>query len=80
MSRRTCGAAALPRSRWRWRACGEKPQTIDAHAKKVDAKSWEASNSPYVAQGWKTGDKTSWDEQMRARAQAQNEYARTNAA
>jgi hypothetical protein len=57
--------------------CGEKPQSIDADNKKVDAKAWEASNSPYVANGWKGGDKTSWDEQLRMRAQAQNEYART---
>jgi hypothetical protein len=55
----------------------EKAQTLDADAKKVDTQAWEASNSPYLANGWKSGDKTSWDEQMRARAQAQNEYART---
>jgi len=57
--------------------CGEKPQTLDADTKKVDAKAWEPSNSPYLAGGWKSGDKTSWDEQMRTRAQAQNEYVRT---
>jgi hypothetical protein len=57
--------------------CGEKPQTLEAGAKKVDSKAWEQSNSPYLAGGWKSGDKTSWDEQMRARAQAQNEYTRT---
>ena len=58
-------------------ACGEKPQTLDADAKKVDAKAWEQSNSPFVAGGWKSGDKTSWDEQLRTRAQSQNEYVRT---
>jgi len=58
-------------------ACGEKPQTLDADAKKVDAKAWEQSNSPFVAGGWKSGDKASWDEQLRARAQSQNEYVRT---
>jgi hypothetical protein len=58
-------------------ACGEKPQTLDSDAKKVDAKAWEQSNSPFVAGGWKSGDKTSWDEQLRMRAQSQNEYART---
>ncbi len=57
--------------------CGEKVQTLDADAKKVDTKAWEASNSPYVANGWKGGDKTTWDEQLRLRAQAQNEYVRT---
>jgi hypothetical protein len=58
-------------------SCGEKQQTLDADTKKVDAKPWEASNSPYLAGGWRAGDKTSWDEQMRMRAQAQNEYTRT---
>jgi hypothetical protein len=57
-------------------AC-EKPQTLDAGAKRGDAKAWEEANSAYVAGGWKQGDKTSWDEQMRTRAQAQNEYVRT---
>ena len=60
-------------------ACGEKPQTMDASAKKVDATAWsvsEAANPAYKVQGWKAGDKTAWEDQIRQRAQAQNDYAR----
>ena len=54
----------------------ERPQTLDGGAKKADAKAWEPSNSPYMAGNWKAGDQASWDEQLRARAQSQNEYLR----
>ena len=58
-------------------ACGEKPQTT---TKKVDAQPWEGARDPYVASGWKAGDRASWELQMRNRAQGQNEYARAPAA
>ncbi len=58
-------------------ACGEKPQT--AATRKSDGKPWEATQSVYAAEGWKSGDQTSWEQQMRQRAQAQNEYSRTSA-
>ena len=60
-------------------ACGEKPQIMDASAKKVDAKPWsvsDAANPAYKAPGWKAGDKSAWDDQIRQRNQAQNDYAR----
>ena len=60
-------------------ACGEKPQTMDASAKKVDAQPWslsDAANPAFKAPGWKAGDKTAWDNQIRQRNQAQNDYAR----
>ena len=55
-------------------ACTEKPQT--ATKRKLDAKAWQGADDPYVAAGWKVGDQASWEEQMRARAQSQNEYAK----
>lgn len=55
-------------------ACGEKAQT--SAAKKSDAKAWDAAENAYVAPGWKSGDRASWEQQMRVRAQAQNEYVR----
>ena len=58
-------------------ACGEKPQT--AATKKSDTKPWEASQSEFVASGWKAGDQASWEAQMKARAQGQNEYSRAAA-
>ncbi len=56
-------------------ACGEKPQT--AVTKKSDTQAWEASDSAFVASGWKGGDRSSWEEQLRSRAQNQNDYAKT---
>ena len=58
-------------------ACGEKPQTAATH--KSDDKPWETAQTAYTARGWKAGDKTSWEQQLRARSQGQNEYSRAPA-
>ena len=55
-------------------ACGEKAQT--AAIKKSDTEPWVSSSSGFVAPGWKEGDRVSWEEQLRNRAQSQNEYAK----
>ena len=55
-------------------ACSEKVQT--ATPRKVDQKPWQAVDNPFAASGWKAGDKTSWDADLRTRAQKQNEYNR----
>jgi len=55
-------------------ACTETPQT--AATRKPDTKVWEVSDNAFAAPGWKSGDKVSWEEQMRSRAEAQNEYAK----
>ncbi|MBC8058305.1 MAG: hypothetical protein H7Y61_17155 [Rhizobiales bacterium] len=60
-------------------ACGDRPQTMDATGKKTDAQAWsvsERANPAYKLPGWKAGDKTSWENELRQRAQAQNDYAR----
>ena len=57
--------------------CGEKSQV--AATKKSDGKPWEASQNAYVAQGWKPGDQASWEQQLKARSQNQNEYSRAPA-
>lgn len=54
--------------------CGEKPQT--AATKKADTQAWQASGGAFVAEGWKAGDQASWEEQLRNRAQGQNDYSR----
>lgn len=56
-------------------ACGEKPQT---EIKKVDAKASTGSvDDKYTAAGWSKGDQTTWETQLKTRAQqGQNEYAR----
>jgi hypothetical protein len=59
-------------------ACGEK--TSEA-VKKSDVPAFQGSTgaSAYMANGWKAGDKTAWDQQLRTRTQGQNEYARAPA-
>jgi hypothetical protein len=60
-------------------ACGDKPQTMDASARKVDATPWsvsDAANPAYRAPGFKDGDKAAWEQQIRQRNQAQNDYVR----
>jgi hypothetical protein len=67
-------AVALPLA-----GCGEKAQTLDAgSAKKSDAKAWEGVTvgNEYNANGYKAGDKTVWETQLKARAErGQNEYS-----
>ncbi len=60
-------------------ACGEKAQTVQPAMKKSDGKSWDGAQNAYVAEGWKAGDKASWETQMHQRAQSQNEYNRAPA-
>ena len=58
-------------------ACGEKPQTTSAA--KQDAASYSGTGKAFVTPGWKQGDKTSWESQLKARGQnSQNEYSKTN--
>lgn len=58
-------------------ACAEKPQT--ASGKKSDAQAFAGSsgNAAFNAPGWKAGDQAAWEQQIKARNQAQNEYTRT---
>ena len=59
-------------------ACTEKPQT--ATQRKADGHAFDGSViTGYTAPGWKAGDATGWDQQMKARSQNQNEYSRTSA-
>jgi len=60
-------------------ACMEPTQTLGT---KSDAAPFTGTgNAPaaFVNGGWKAGDKTSWEQALRTRAQeGQNDYARTN--
>jgi ABC-type oligopeptide transport system substrate-binding subunit len=61
-------------------ACGDKAEAKSA-GKKTDAPAFSGApdgNKAFSAQGWTAGDKASWEQQMRARSQGQNEYLRTN--
>ncbi|OYT87091.1 MAG: hypothetical protein CFE46_12805 [Burkholderiales bacterium PBB6] len=57
--------------------CGERAQIGASKLKKADAKPWESASTDYTDSGWKAGDETSWQAQIRTRNQSQNEYQRT---
>jgi len=59
-------------------ACGEDPQTIGT-AGRADASAYQGTGKPYAVPGWKQGDKTSWEQQLKVRTQnGQNDYAKVN--
>jgi hypothetical protein len=55
-------------------ACGEKPQTLGS---KSDVPAYKGTGSNFTAPGWKAGDATSWEQQLKTRTQGQNDYAKT---
>lgn len=58
-------------------ACGEKPQSLGSV--KQDAAPFQGTGTPFAAQGWKQGDKTSWEQQLKTRTQSgQNDYNKVN--
>ena len=60
-------------------ACGKKPQT--ASGTRSDAAHFQGTGKapPYVANGWKAGDRGSWEQQLKTRTQmGQNDYAKVN--
>jgi hypothetical protein len=56
------------------RAAARSPDR-GAGGKKSDAKAWDGANSPRRS-GWKPATSRSWEQQMRACTQGQNEYSR----
>lgn len=58
-------------------ACGERAQT--ASHRKSDERAYAGTNDGFSAGGWKAGDAASWEQQMKNRAQGQNEYSRASA-
>jgi hypothetical protein len=58
-------------------ACGERPQSLGGA--RQDAAAYTGGASAFAAKGWTPGDKTSWEQQLRSRAQnTQNDYAKAN--
>ena len=56
-------------------ACGEKPQTLGGA--KSDVPPFQGAENQFAAPGWKQGDKTSWEQGLKARVQnTQNEYSK----
>ena len=58
-------------------ACGDT-STSQRTVRKADTPPWQGADNPYVQGDWKAGDAASWEQQMRNRAQAQNEYSRVS--
>ena len=59
-------------------ACGDRPQS--AGGVKGDVAAYQGVDNKFAAPGWKAGDKTSWEQALKARTQnTQNEYTRTAA-
>ena len=57
-------------------ACGEKPQTLGGT--RSDVAAFQGADNKFVAPGWKPGDKSSWEQGLKARGQnTQNEYTKT---
>ena len=59
-------------------ACTEKPQTGGGVTH--DAAPYAGTGvTAFTAPGWKPGDKTSWEQELKTRGQyGQNDYTRTN--
>ncbi|MGZ5196188.1 MAG: hypothetical protein ACXWB8_12180 [Ramlibacter sp.] len=58
-------------------ACTEKPQTISS-GNRPDVQAFQGPATSFSAPGWKAGDKTSWEQQLKTRAQNQNDYNKVN--
>jgi major membrane immunogen (membrane-anchored lipoprotein) len=55
-------------------ACGEKAQMLGT---KNDATAYSGAENKFVDAGWTAGDKNSWEQHLRARAQyGQNDNSR----
>ena len=58
-------------------ACGEKPQTLGSNKNHVSP--YEGAKNEFVAPGWNVGDKSSWEQGLKARTwNTQNEYSKIN--
>lgn len=56
-------------------ACGESPQSLGASIS--DDAPYKGAEGAFVLPGWKAGDRTSWEQALKARAMnTQNEYSR----
>ena len=58
--------------------CGDKQQSLGGI--KSDVAPYQGADIRFTSPGWKAGDKTSWEQALKARARnTQNEYSRASA-
>ena len=56
-------------------ACAEREQT--ASGIKSDTAPYQGTNRPFMAQGWKPGDRNNWEQALKVRTvQGQNDYVK----
>ena len=81
MIKRTLTLAAVAAAVVALSACGDQPQESSGSGVKQDGAPYTGvGKSQYAQGGWTTGDKTSWEQQLKSRAQyGQNDYARVGA-
>jgi hypothetical protein len=58
--------------------CSEPDQSLYSSNAKTDGKPWQGAQNSFVTPGWQSGDKTRWENQLRQRAQTQNEYLKVH--
>jgi opacity protein-like surface antigen len=74
---RTLALAALAAAVMALSACGDQPQELRSGVKQDGAPHTGVGNSQYANGGWKVGDRNSWEQQLKTRAQyGQNDYSR----
>ena len=56
-------------------ACGDRDQSLPATVRKSDTPGWQSSTNVFAAPGYTSGDRATWEAQLRNRAQGQNDYA-----
>lgn len=79
MSARRISVVLAAAAVWALTACGEKPQGMGG-VRSDEAPHAGVGKSQYAQPGWTAGDKGSWEQQLKARAQyGQNDYSRTTA-
>ncbi len=59
-------------------ACGDQPQELTGEGIQHDSAPYQGvGSSQYAQEGWKPGDRSSWEQQLKTRAQyGQNDYTR----
>jgi hypothetical protein len=55
--------------------CGERDQSLASSKRKADTPAWQSDTSSFAAPGYAPGDRGAWEQQLRNRAQAQNDFA-----
>ena len=80
MMKRNLTLAAVAAAVLTLSACGESSQESNAAGVGIDAAPYTGVGASQYAQGgWKAGDRTSWEQQLKTRLQmGQNDYNKVN--